>query len=65
MKRTIVFISIFFISFAAVSQTDTVDLTPVEVKAVRATDRAPFTKTNISKGEIEKQNLGYDLSFPV
>ncbi len=63
MKRTTVFISIFFISFAAVSQTDTVDLTPVEVKAVRATDRAPFTKTNISKDEIEKQNLGYDLPF--
>lgn len=36
---------------------------PVEVKATRAGDRAPFTKTNISKKEIEKQNLGQDLPF--
>jgi len=38
-------------------------LTPVEVKAVRAADRAPVTKTNMSKKEIEKQNLGQDLPF--
>jgi len=38
-------------------------LSPVEVKAVRATDRAPVTKTNISKKEIEKNNLGQDLPF--
>ncbi len=36
---------------------------PVEVKATRATDQAPFTKTNISKKEIEKMNLGQDLPF--
>src|SRR6476661_4270104 len=44
-------------------QTDTVDLTPVEVRSVRAGATAPFTKTNISKKEIEKQNLGQDLPF--
>jgi iron complex outermembrane receptor protein len=38
-------------------------LTPVEVKAVRAGEHAPVTKTNISKKEIEKQNLGQDLPF--
>src|SRR6476660_3653656 len=38
-------------------------LSPVEVRAVRANDHAPVTKTNISKKEIEKQNLGQDLPF--
>ena len=36
---------------------------PVEVKATRAADQAPFTKTNISKKDIEKMNLGQDLPF--
>src|SRR4029450_1206325 len=38
-------------------------LSPVEVKAIRAADRAPVTKTNISKKEIEKQNLCQDIPF--
>lgn len=38
-------------------------LDPVEVKAIRAGDKAPFTKTNLSKKEIQKQNLGQDLPF--
>jgi len=38
-------------------------LSPVEVKAIRVTERAPVTKTNISKKEIEKQNLGQDIPF--
>lgn len=36
---------------------------PVEVKGIRASDRAPFTKTNISKKEMEKVNLGQDIPF--
>jgi iron complex outermembrane receptor protein len=36
---------------------------PVEVRATRASDQAPFAKTNISKKEIEKMNLGQDLPF--
>lgn len=36
---------------------------PVEVKATRAGDKAPFTKTNLSKRDIEKNNLGQDLPF--
>ena len=38
-------------------------LTPVEVRAVRAADNAPFTKTNLSKKEISKANLGQDIPF--
>jgi iron complex outermembrane recepter protein len=38
-------------------------LEPLEVSSVRASDKAPFTKTNISKNDIEKINLGQDLPF--
>lgn len=38
-------------------------LQPVEIKATRADDKAPFTKNNLSKKEIEKLNLGQDLPF--
>jgi len=38
-------------------------MTPVEVRSTRAADNAPFTKTNISKTDIEKQNLGQDLPY--
>jgi iron complex outermembrane recepter protein len=40
---------------------DTAFLQPVEVLAIRAADKAPFAKTNISQKEIEKNNLGQDL----
>src|SRR5436190_23570095 len=42
---------------------DTVLLQPIEIKAVRANDKAPFTKTNLSKAEIQKVNTGQDLPF--
>ena len=38
-------------------------LQPVEIRSVRAGDNAPFTKTNLSKKDIEKNNLGRDLPF--
>jgi iron complex outermembrane receptor protein len=38
-------------------------LQPIEVKALRAGEKSPFSKTNISKKEIEKANLGQDLPF--
>lgn len=38
-------------------------LEPLEVKALRATDKSPFTKTNLAKAEIEKNNIGQDLPF--
>jgi iron complex outermembrane receptor protein len=38
-------------------------MSPVEVKAIRAGEKAPVTKTNLSKKEIEKLNLGQDIPF--
>ncbi|MDP4263835.1 MAG: TonB-dependent receptor [Bacteroidota bacterium] len=38
-------------------------LSPVEVRAVRAWENAPFAKTNLSKREIGKLNLGQDIPF--
>ncbi len=38
-------------------------LEPLEVKAVRAADKAPFTKTEITKLQIAKSNIGQDLPF--
>lgn len=38
-------------------------LSPVEVRSVRAGESSPFTKTNISKKEISKVNLGQDIPF--
>lgn len=38
-------------------------LSPIEIRSVRAADLAPFTKTNIRKKEIEKMNLGQDIPF--
>jgi len=74
MKR-IAFVYLLLISHIAFGQTssnpdsqrDLNDsfyvLTPVEVKAVRAGENAPFTKTNLSKKEITKLNLGQDIPF--
>jgi len=40
---------------------DTSYLPPIEVTAIRAGEKAPFAKTNISRKEIRKNNLGQDL----
>lgn len=42
---------------------DTAYLQPVEVTAIRAGEKAPFAKTNLTKKEIAKNNLGQDLPF--
>ncbi len=42
---------------------DTLLLQNIEVLAIRASDKAPFAKTNLSKNEISSKNLGYDLPF--
>ena len=64
---TITFLSFYFFSTAQDSTThkftDTLMLENIEVTSIRAEDKAPFTKTNISKQEIEKINLGQDLPF--
>src|SRR6476620_11176139 len=36
-------------------------LEPLEIKAVRASDKAPFTKTDITKLQLDKINLGQDI----
>lgn len=38
-------------------------LTPVEVRSIRAPANAPFSITNLSKKDIEKNNSGQDLPF--
>src|SRR5258706_3685543 len=50
-------------AFSQEEKNDTLLLQPIEIKAVRANEKAPFTKTNLSKKEIEKVNLGQDLPF--
>ncbi len=42
---------------------DTAYLHPVEVQAIRAGEKAPFAKTDLTKKDIEKNNLGQDLPF--
>lgn len=42
---------------------DTLLLENIAVTSLRAGDKAPFTKTNLTKKEIEENNLGYDLPF--
>ena len=41
----------------------TLFLQPLEVKSVRAAERAPFAKTNLTKEEIAGNNLGQDIPF--
>lgn len=36
-------------------------LEPLEIKALRASNRSPFTKTDIRKEQIAKDNLGQDI----
>jgi len=36
---------------------------PIEVRALRAGDKAPFAKTNLSKKDIAQNNLGQDVPF--
>ena len=63
MKRTAFFVGFFAMALLAKSQTDTTELQAIEVRATRAGSTAPFTKTNLNKAAIEKQNLGQDLPF--
>lgn len=38
-------------------------LEPLEVRAVRASDKAPFARTNLIKEQIAKSNLGQDIPY--
>jgi len=53
-------------SFAHAQQqsfNDTSSLQPVEVKAIRAGEKAPFTQTTINKKTIQQGNTGQDIPF--
>jgi iron complex outermembrane receptor protein len=70
MKKIILAFSFFSFGFLVQAQdttvhklSDTLMLDNIEVTSIRAADKAPFTKTNISKQQIEKINLGQDLPF--
>ncbi len=66
MKRIAFTASMLFTGIAVFAQQETDSfylMAPVEVKAIRAGEKAPFTKTNLSKKEIMKNNLGQDLPF--
>lgn len=66
MKRIAITSCIILSASALFAQQETDSfylLTPVEVKAIRAGEKAPFTKTNLSKKEIRKNNLGQDIPF--
>ena len=41
----------------------TSNLLDLEVVSIRSAENAPFTKTNLKKGDIEKLNTGVDLPF--
>jgi len=60
---TIMFVTTCQCLFAQSIQIDSVQLPPLEVRAIRASERAPFAKQNLSKADIQKNNLGPDLPF--
>lgn len=69
MKRIFLSGCIFSASFHLMAQQDPVakdsfyTLSPVEIRSIRAGENAPFTRTNISKKQIEKANLGQDIPY--
>jgi iron complex outermembrane receptor protein len=65
MKRIALVLTVLspFLTHAQEKPADTAQLLPVEVRAVRAGATAPFAKTNLSREDIRKQNLGQDLPF--
>ena len=70
MKKILLIITFISFSFLSKSQDstdhkfgDTLMLENIEITSLRADDKAPFTKTNITKKEIENSNLGQDLPF--
>lgn len=50
-------------SYGQTTFNDTSYLQPIEISSVKAAEKNPFTKTNLSKADIKKQNIGQDLPF--
>ncbi|HEX2605856.1 MAG TPA: TonB-dependent receptor, partial [Flavisolibacter sp.] len=64
MKRIAILPVICFSLICRAQENDTSSvLLPVEVRAVRAGSTAPFAKSNLSRNDISRQNLGQDLPF--
>ena len=68
MKKLFVSTVLCIAGFAMFAQqekkfNDTAYLQPVEVQAIRADEKAPFAKTDLTKKDIDKNNLGQDLPF--
>lgn len=70
MKKIFFAIAFVSLSFSVHAQDtaahrfgDTLMLDNIEVTSIRAADKAPFTKTNLSKEQISKVNFGQDLPF--
>lgn len=63
-----IFFSVFTYTLSIAQQeidttTNSFFLQPIEIKATRVGDKAPFTKINLNKQTIADQNLGQDLPF--
>ena len=71
MKRIFLSAALWLTSFTVLAQDDSSGvkkdsfylLSPAEVRAVRTSDLAPFTRTNLSKDELAAQNIGQDVPF--
>ncbi|MBM3432702.1 MAG: TonB-dependent receptor [Bacteroidetes bacterium] len=67
MKRNRLLAGLLLLPFLSFAQAEKKDsfyvLSPVEIQAVRAGDEAPFAKSNLTRSDIEKRNLGQDLPF--
>lgn len=70
MKKIFLISLLAFLSFFADAQdtsahklSDTLMLDNIEITSIRAGDKAPFTKTNLSKEQIANVNFGQDLPF--
>ena len=70
MKKTSIFFTLIILGFLSRAQDtstsklgDTLMLENIELTSIRAADKAPFTRTNITSEQITKVNLGQDLPF--
>ncbi|MCW5914491.1 MAG: TonB-dependent receptor plug domain-containing protein [Chitinophagaceae bacterium] len=71
MKKYLLLFLLSANGFNAIGQKDTLTLKKgdtllldnIEVMAIRADDKMPFAKTNLSRKQIQANNLGYDLPF--